>query len=261
LSNTESGESTEQRLERERAFHNQIFSSMERKQLSGFYAIAASSEENYCLEISKRFRNADVLEYGCGPHTYATVALKAGAKSVLGIDISDTAIEISRKKCTEAMGAASPLLDRVKFQRMNAEAMDVPDNSFDLVFGTAILHHLDLNRSFAEIRRVLRPGGQAVFLEPLGHNPLINWYRRRTPHLRTPDEHPFVTKDFDLMRTMFTRVDVNYFHLSSLSLVPFSKSEAMVKLAKYFDAIDRGIFRFFPPARKHAWSFVLVVTK
>jgi SAM-dependent methyltransferase len=254
-------ESTDKRLERERTFHNEIFSSMKRKQLSGLYAIAASSEEKYLVEISKRFAGADILEYGCGPHTYATSAARGGAKSVLGIDISDTAIETSRERCRKSLESTPDLLQKVTYERMNAEALTIKDASFDLVFGTAILHHLDLEKSFNEINRVLRPGGQAVFLEPLGHNPFINWYRNRTPELRTPDEHPFLESDFELIRSKFAKVEVQYFHLSSLALVPFSKYQTAIDFAKHLDSVDRGIFKMMPFLRKHAWSCVLVLTR
>jgi ubiquinone/menaquinone biosynthesis C-methylase UbiE len=64
---------------------------------------------------------------------------------------------------------------------MNAEATTFPDNSFDLICGSSILHHLNLDKACAEIRRILRPDGGAVFIEPLGHNPLINMFRKLTP--------------------------------------------------------------------------------
>jgi SAM-dependent methyltransferase len=45
-----------------------------------------------------------------------------------------------------------------------AEALPFEDESFDLVFGHAVLHHIpDLDRAFAEFRRVLRPGGAIAF--------------------------------------------------------------------------------------------------
>jgi SAM-dependent methyltransferase len=254
-------ETSEKRLERERSFHNEIFSSMKRQQLSGLYAIAASSEESYYAQVSKRFAGADILEYGCGPHTFANAAATGGAKSVLGIDISDTAIETSRNRCTKVLAAQPELLEKVTFERMDAEALTSPNSSFDLVFGTAILHHLDLKRSFSEINRVLRPGGQAVFLEPLGHNPAINWYRRRTPELRTPDEHPFMQADFDLLNKMFAKVEIEYFHLTALAMVPFAKYPLAVSVARYLDKLDRLIFKLIPPLRKHAWSCVLILTR
>ncbi len=44
------------------------------------------------------------------------------------------------------------------------------------VLGKQILHHLDMTQAVPEIARVLRPGGRAVFLEPLIHNPLLEGY-------------------------------------------------------------------------------------
>src|SRR3546814_19128134 len=73
----------------------------------------------------------------------------------------------------------------------NAEQTSFPDASFDRIGGSGILHHLDLDRAYAEIARLLKPGGRAVFLEPLGHNPLLTAYRDRTPRMRTEDKnHP-----------------------------------------------------------------------
>ena len=45
------------------------------------------------------------------------------------------------------------------------------------------------------IARVLRPGGRAVFLEPLIHNPILEGYRRLTPHLRSPTERALSMRD------------------------------------------------------------------
>jgi hypothetical protein len=61
----------------------------------------------------------------------------------------------------------------------------------------------------------LKTGGEGLFLEPLGHTPLINLYRRFTPRFRTPDEHPLVISDFELARRYFGSVDAEFFHLTS----------------------------------------------
>ena len=42
--------------------------------------------------------------------------------------------------------------------------MSFADNSFDLICGTGILHHLDIHAAFHEISRTLRPDGIAVFV-------------------------------------------------------------------------------------------------
>ncbi len=51
------------------------------------------------------------------------------------------------------------------------------DETFDYVFGNAILHHINLDTALSEIMRVLKKGGKAAYCEPFAHNPLINLYR------------------------------------------------------------------------------------
>jgi len=171
---------------------------------------------------------------------------------VTGIDISDGAIDQARETArSEGIEA--------RFEVMDAENLAFPADSFDLVCGTGIIHHLELNNAFAQIVRVLRPGGVAVFAEPLGHNPLINWYRDRTPDQRTPDEHPLVVSDFALARRYFGAVGVHPFHLLSLFTVPFRNSGAFPGLLRASDAADRALFRVIPYMARHAWTAVLVM--
>ena len=70
---------------------------------------------------------------------------------------------------------------------------------------------------------MLAPGGWAAFVEPLGHNPLINAYRRRTPEMRTPDEHPLRVEDFVMAGDRFELVEVDYFNLLTLASVPLRR--------------------------------------
>ena len=61
----------------------------------------------------------------------------------------------------------------------------------------------------------LKRGGEGFFLESLGHNRLINLYRRSAPRFRTPDEHPLVISDFEPATRYFGSVDAEFFHLTS----------------------------------------------
>jgi SAM-dependent methyltransferase len=55
-------------------------------------------------------------------------------------------------------------LSDVSAARADAESLPLADESFDLVLGHAVLHHLpDLDRAFSEFHRVLRPGGRILF--------------------------------------------------------------------------------------------------
>src|SRR3954463_6891623 len=110
----------------------------------------------------------DVLDYGCGPGYLAKHLIEEGAKSVTGIDVSDAEIERARERVQEE-GVA----DRCRFLVEDAHHMSFPDDSFDVIVGDSILHHLELRQALLEIRRVLRPGGRAVFLGPAWPHPLV----------------------------------------------------------------------------------------
>src|SRR3546814_3139995 len=69
--------------------------------------------------------------------------------------------------------------------------------------------------------RVLRPGGRAVFIEPLGLNPAIELYRRFTPSARTPDEHPLLRRDFRRFDAAFGSTSCRFYGLATLAAVPF----------------------------------------
>jgi len=140
---------------------------------------------------------------------------------------------------------------------MDAEHLAFPDASFDLVCGTSIIHHLDVDRAYGEVARVLKPGGIAVFLEALGHNPAINGYRRLTPALRTEDEHPLRMKDISAARAHFTMVQSEHFALLSLAAMAANGRTGFTRLSARLQRVDRAIFAAFPPARRWSWMAVL----
>ena len=113
---------------------------------------------------------------------------------------------------------------------MNAENTKFDSNVFDIIVGMGIIHHLDLLNSYRELSRILINDGHAVFVEPLGHNPLINLYRIFTPKIRTEDEHPLKIKDIKLIEKYFHNVHIEYYSLFVLLAVPFRKLFIFEKL-------------------------------
>ena len=124
-----------------------------------------------------------------------------------------------------------------------------------------ITHHLDLAKSYAEIRRVLKPDGAAVFVEPMAHNPLIALYRWATPKMRTADEHPLLIGDVIQARDHFQQVDSEFFHLTSLAAVPFSRTPVFKPLVRALERTDDLLFGVAPTMRRFAWRVVLVLRK
>ena len=154
-------------------------------------------------------------------------------------------------------GRLGGLVDQIDFRVMDAERLDFPDRTFDLV-PVAVLHHLDLSLAYPGVARVLRPGGSAIFVEPLGHNPLINAYRRRTPSLRTVDEHPLLLADLEQAREQFRAVDARYFHLSSLAAIPIRRRQRFRSIVAGCERLDRGLFRMAPGLHRRHTSMVVI---
>lgn len=131
-----------------------------------------------------------VLDLGCGRGERSLTLLERGA-TVDGIDISPVYIGQAED---EARAAGFPDA-RFTFIAGDAHHLPYDDASFDLVVGDGILHHLDLDAALGEVHRVLKPGGRALFREPLLDNPLLKLFRALTPKARTEDELPLSTSD------------------------------------------------------------------
>ena len=243
---------SEERYIRERQFFDSESSENARTHITKYYKVLDSRDKFYEDLVVSHSSGGRVLEYGCGGGKWACLLAEKGASEVVAIDLSETRIEQARET------ARLKRLSEVDFQVGNAEALDFDDDAFDVVCGTAILHHLDLHKAFSEIARTLRPNGIAVFMEPLAHNPLINLYRRLTPRLRTDDEQPLRIEDIQLARSYFGTVEVHFFSLLSLLAAPFSNTRHFESLLGTLDATDRFLFRQVPFSRRYAWYCVMV---
>ena len=106
----------------------------------------------------------------------------------------------------------------------NCEKTKFANNQFDLVYGLGILHHLEFSKCMNEISRILKTNGSLLFIEPLGTNPIINFYRFCTPGSRSKDEHPLTFKDLNLIKKKFKSVSIKYYGFMTLVFFPFYKS-------------------------------------
>lgn len=104
------------------------------------------------------------LELGCGTGVFLEKTARSGA-TILGLDLSE---DLLAKARTRLSGFSNLELDQG-----NAERMPYPNADFDTVYGSSVLHHLNLDAALAEIHRVLKPGGRTVFAEPNIVNPQV----------------------------------------------------------------------------------------
>ena len=153
-------------------------------------------EKKILNKLLKDFNNKKVLEIGS--YSWAVWFNENTAPKSL------TCINISEKELEKGKQLASKKDFEINHHLMDANNLTFENGSFDIVFGGAILHHLDINNTIHHIHRVLKPGGKIIFLEPLNMNPLYKIYRKMNPKERTPDEHALVSSDFKIIREKFT---------------------------------------------------------
>jgi ubiquinone/menaquinone biosynthesis C-methylase UbiE len=103
----------------------------------------------------ERFAGARVLEIGVGLGTDHMQLARGGAR-LTGIDLTQRCVDLTRARL-EQEGYKPDV--RV----MDAEDLEFPGDSFDVVYSFGVLHHVpSTERAFAEVRRVLRPRGAFI---------------------------------------------------------------------------------------------------
>lgn len=146
------------------------------------------------------------------------------------------------------------------FHLMDAHDLKFDDEKFDLIFGSAILHHLDIDRAMFEISRVLKPDGLILFAEPLNINLFAKMIRHFTPNARTIDEHAFNFRDLHTISNYFN-YSIKFYQLFSLPLscisVHLFKDEAN-PIMKFSDLLDKKLV-YIAPFLKYYYRYSLIV--
>jgi len=102
------------------------------------------------------YRGRTVLDVGCGAGVDLARFARGGAE-VTGVDVSQSAIELARTNFGQQRL-------RGRFEVANGEQLPFADNTFDLVFAHGVVQYTaQPQRLVDECRRVLKPGGEAIF--------------------------------------------------------------------------------------------------
>ena len=143
-----------------------------------------------------------VLDLGCGIGNIliALAERTAFQQPVVGVDVSRRLIDIGRREVARAS-----LADKIDLRVAPATQLAFDDASFDVVLTSHVIKHLDdgaLAQSFAEVGRILRPGGRFLLWEfeksPLSAPVFISARATGLPP-------PFVLRSEDTLRTALTR--------------------------------------------------------
>ena len=237
---------------REKEFHNKLQSKSTGRFENIFYKAIYNSNEDFFNFLKLNSINSEILDYGCGIGNSIKKVIDYNPKKITGIDISEVSIEKAKK-----ISNSNTLIDLFVD---NCEKTKFKNSSFDIVYGTGILHHLNVKSCLNEIDRILKPKGKLLFIEPLGTNPLINLYRKLTPKSRSVDEHPLKDEDFNLIQEKFDNMKIKFYGFLTLVFFPFYKSPANSSFFEILKKIDQFLFkfRFF---KKLAWSVLIIAEK
>ena len=176
-------------------------------------------------------RGRFVLEYGCFNGWAIPGLAQCAPRRILGIDLSENAI-------ADAKRSHGSVAD---FGVMDGHHLALADASLDVVVGRAILHHLEFDTAIREVHRVLKPGGHAVFSEPLRDNPAGKLVRLLTPKARTRDELPLSRAQIRRADKLFSERRHFFSGLASVgcgmasSLVSADPANGLMRLAHRLD--------------------------
>jgi ubiquinone/menaquinone biosynthesis C-methylase UbiE len=241
--------------DRERGFHDQLAAELKPDAMP---RRDPDELERALLARTGSLAGLRVLELGCGSGDLTLQLLDAGA-DLTALDLSPAMVARARTRVERFVPQAS-----VDLVTGPAEDTGLPEDSFDVVVGKWILHHVDTARVAAEIARVLRPGGRAVFIENSGRNPVLALARRHVvgrwgiPRLGTLDEHPLVRADYDVFRASFASVALFYpdFHFLQL----FDRQVLRYRHPRISDLIarvDRLVYRRVPALRRYSFHVIV----
>lgn len=163
----------------------------------------ADRRAQYFIDLAKVKPGGQVLEIGCGTGLFTRKFYSATKADITAIDISEELLTEARK-----------LLPEAAFKTDDAMKMSFQNDTFDVVFGSSVLHHLEFVSALNEIYRVLKPGGRMIFAEPNMINPQI-FIQKNIPFIKkwlgdSPDETAIVRWTFSklMMSKGFKQVKI-----------------------------------------------------
>ncbi|MFT5587750.1 MAG: ubiquinone/menaquinone biosynthesis C-methylase UbiE [Cognaticolwellia sp.] len=134
-----------------------------------------------------------VLDLGCGPGVSSFELAERSGAQVVGLDFSERMIELAQARHRREFSH----LERLTFQHGDAAALELPDHSVDLVTGHSFLYLVhDRQAVLREIRRVLKPGGSLVLMEPHAAGTLYSAAWQARGQLGLLLQHPLDTARF-----------------------------------------------------------------
>jgi 2-polyprenyl-3-methyl-5-hydroxy-6-metoxy-1,4-benzoquinol methylase len=224
--------------------------------LEDFLADATNTDTSWvCMYVNNfkdQLNGKRILELGCGDCTNAAVMAALGAE-VVANDISDRSGDI-----IEALNNSGILEEPIHYIQGDFLLANLPKQSFDMVIGKAFIHHLDHETEeafYQKIIKLLKPHGEARFVEPAVNSHLLDTLRWMVPVPGRPssfqkakfkqwqeaDPHPHR----DNSSQHYQHLGKKYF--KNVAIIPIGSIERLNRLfprAKWNRKFRRGALKF-----------------
>jgi ubiquinone/menaquinone biosynthesis C-methylase UbiE len=267
-------DSLSDRQKSELHFHDDWAKSINLDELlvSESFEAATALENSYAMSQMEPIAGKTILDLGCGAGETSVYFALHGAL-VSAVDISPVMLAVAQK-------LAGKFGVTIETKTTVAEKLPFEQDHFDYVFGNGVLHHVDYEKALEEVHRVLKPGGKAIFIEPLSYNPAIEVYRRLAKTVRTPMEKPFYFSHLNRMKKKFARLQHREFWFSTLLMFVYFfvidlshpsrdrywkkvivDSERLAWLFVPLNRLDNVLLGVFPFLRWLCWNTVITLQK
>jgi SAM-dependent methyltransferase len=201
-------------------------------------------------------RGKRIVDFGCGSGANTVLLANRGAH-VWAADISEDLIRLGQRRM-----AINGRAGGAQFVVASAHELPLPDASVDVVFGIAILHHLDLDLSSQEVHRVLKPGGRGIFQEPVRNSAAVRFIRSLIPYEApdiSPYERPLTDPEVRRFGARFSSIRVRQFALPLVQL-----ARVVPPLRRHVPRLyrwDAAVIRRLPALGFYAGIRVIEVTR
>ena len=152
-------------------------------------------------------------------------------------------------------------MNSIQFLKGDAEDIQFPDNSFDVVTCVGSISYVPLEKFTAEVIRILKPGGRFIALDSFNHNPIYRFnrylhYLKGNRSISTLNRMP-TEKTLAYLEGQFQSLEKHYFGIFTFIAPLLSRFLRGAKAKKVIDYLDRKISFL----KKYSFKIVIIAIK